>query len=33
MSGLTVFAEVKGTPIDWASISPLLAPLGGALSC
>ena len=31
MSSLTVLAEVKGTPIDWAAISPLLAPLGGGI--
>ena len=31
MSFVPVLAEVKGTPIDWASISPLLAPLGGGI--
>ena len=28
---IEVMAEVKGTPIDWESLSPLLAPLGGGL--
>ena len=28
---IEVMAEVKGTPIEWDAISPLLAPLGGGL--
>ena len=31
MSALTVIAEVKGPHIDWAGMSPFLAPMGGAI--
>jgi NADH-quinone oxidoreductase subunit N len=31
MNTVAVLAEVKGPHIDWAGLSPLLAPIGGAL--